>query len=139
MAFHIEGVAKINHGICVGTLLHYTMEFNLPACKNRFSVLAKVMCGTDGKSSDAKSATGAIAAVKRLYMDLDFPRKFEEGLFDQSRLPEMTDSIMNGIEGLTGRKREYPLTAVLNCPNIRKATKQDVIMLYQKTFEGWTY
>lgn len=138
MVFPIEGMAKIEHGVSVGTLLPHVMEFNLPASYSRFAVLARTMSESDGKMSEVEVAPSAIRAVKRLLVDLQFPRKYDKSLIDRKKIPEMTDMIMSGLYGGgLGKKKEYAMNAVLDMPNIRKATKKDVIELYEKAFEGW--
>ncbi len=43
MATPMEGMFKIPHGIAIGILLPYVMEFNLPASFERFATLARTM------------------------------------------------------------------------------------------------
>ncbi len=137
MTIPIEGMFKIPHGIAIGTLLPYVMEFNLPSSYQRFASLAKGMGEPDGERSVRDLAACAIIAIKRLLADLNFPRKYSDSQVDRKTIPQMAKMIMGGLDGVYDPKKEYPLNAVLPSVNIRKATMKDVIELYEKSFEGW--
>ena len=137
MIVAMEGMFKIPHGIAIGTLLPYIMEFNLTAGYQRFATLAKIMGELDTGRSMEELAHRSIYALKRLLIDLGFPRKFSEPQIDRKAIPELAKMVMGGLYGGYDPSKEYPLNAIVPSTNIRKATVKDVIDLYEKAFEGW--
>ena len=133
----LEGMFKIPHGIAVGILLPHVMEFNLPASYSRFASLAKAMGENKAGRSTEDLAPRAITALKRLFVDLDFPRKYSDSQIDRKAIPQMAAMAMGGQYALYDPSREYAMNAPVPSANIRKATMGDLINLYEKAFEGW--
>jgi alcohol dehydrogenase len=137
MTTPMEGMFKIPHGIAIGVLLPYVMEFNLPASLPRFADLAVTMGEPDDGRSIEEMAEAAISAVKRLLIDLDFPRKYAESQVDPKAIPQMARIVMGGLYAARDLTKEYPLNALVPTANIRRATMADVINLFEKAFKGW--
>ena len=137
MTTPLEGMFKMAHGIAVGILLPYVMEFNLPAAQERFADLAETMGESAEEGSLAELAPAAITAVKRLYVDLGFPRKYTDAEFDRKAIPQVARLVMGGLYAARDLAKEYPMHATVPSPNIRKATTADVIRLFERAFEGW--
>ena len=137
MTIPMEGMFKIPHGIAIGTLLPYIMEFNLPSSHQRFAMLAKHLGISDMGKSTEDLAPLAITYVKRLFVDLRFPKKYSDSQIDRKTIPQMAKMIMGGMYGVYDPNKEYTLNATVPSANIRKATMKDVIELYEKAFEGW--
>jgi alcohol dehydrogenase len=138
MTTPMEGMFKIPHGMAVGTILPYVMEFNLPASYQRFALLAKRMETSDCNRSAEELAPQAITAIKRLFIDLRFPRKYSEEQIDRKAIPQMAKMVMGGLHGeYYDPHREYPMNAVIPSVNLRKATMKDLIELYERSFKGW--
>lgn len=137
MTVPMEGMFKIPHGIAVGTLLPYVMEFNLPASYMRFATLAKTMNGSGTEGSISDLAPFAISTIKRLYLDLGFPKKYSESQIDRKTIPQMAKRIMAGLYGVYDPEKEYSANDIVPSVNIRKATMTDIIELYEKSFGGW--
>jgi alcohol dehydrogenase class IV len=133
----MEGRFNISHGEAVGILLPYVMEFNLPASHDRFAILAKTMGRTETQRSMRDLSAQAIVAVKELFVDLNFPRKYSDSIIDPKAIPEMAKMMMGGMYGQCDPNKEYPLTTIVPSANIRKSTIKDVLKLYQRAFEGW--
>jgi alcohol dehydrogenase len=133
----LEGMFKIPHGIAVGILLPPVMEFNLPASYERFASLAKAMGENEAGRSMEDLAPRAITALKRLLVDLDFPRKYPDSEIDRKAIPQMAAMAMGGQYTLSDPGRGYAMSAPVPSANIRKATMGDLIKLYEKAFEGW--
>jgi alcohol dehydrogenase class IV len=133
----MEGMFKIQHGIAIGVLLPHVMEFNLPASYQRFSILAKTMGEPDSGRSMEEPAPCAIRALKRLYVDLGFPRKYSDSQVDRKAIRQMAGMIMEGLYGKYDPTKEYPANAVIPSANIRKATMKDAMDLYERAFDGW--
>lgn len=137
MTIPMEGMFRISHGMAVGILLPYVMEFNLPASYQRFGILAKSMGEHDMGKSVGELAPHAISALKGLFIDLAFPRKYSSSQIDRKTIPQMANMIMGGLYGEHDLKKKYPMNAVIPSANIRKATIKDAIELYERSFEGW--
>ena len=137
MTIPIEGMFKVPHGVAIGIVLPHVMEFNLPAGLQRFAWLARAIGEPDAGRSLRDLAARAIAAIKRLFADLSFPRKFLDSQVDRQAIPQMAKMIMGGLYGVYDPSKEYPLNVILPSANIRKATMKNVIELYEKSFEGW--
>jgi alcohol dehydrogenase len=137
MSMRMEGMFTIPHGIVVGTLLPYVMEFNLTASYERYAVQAKNFEEpTIGKSLEA-SALYALMAVRRLFSALSFPKKYSASQIDRKAIPQMEQMIMGGMYEDYDPSKEYPMNGIVPSANIRKATIKHVVELYEKSFEGW--
>jgi alcohol dehydrogenase class IV len=137
MSSPMEATFKIPHGIAVGILLPHVMEFNLPASYQRFAALARAMGENDTGKSIYDMAPLAITCLKRLLVDLGFPRKFSALQADRKNIPGLAKIVMGGPYGVFDPNMEYPMNAPVPTFNIRKATMDDLIRLYEKAFEGW--
>ena len=137
MTIPIEGMFKVPHGVAIGIVLPHVMEFNLPAGLQRFAWLARAIGEPDAGRSLKDLAASAIAAIKSLFADLSFSRKFLDSQVDRKAIPQMAKMIMEGLYGVYDPSKEYPLNAILPSVNIRKATMKNVIEIYEKSFEGW--
>jgi len=137
MTIPMEGMFKIPHGIAIGTLLPYVMDFNLPASHKRFAALARILGEPGTGESEENLSRRAITAIKRFFVDLGFPRKYSDSQIDRNVIPQMAKMIMGGLYEAFDPKKEYPPNAIVPSANIRKATIKDVIELYEKSFEGW--
>ena len=108
MTTPLEGMFKMAHGMAVGTLLPYVMEFNLPAAQERFADLAETM----GEPAEGRSLTelapAAITAIKRLYVDLGFPRKYTDAEFDRKAIPQVARLVMGGSLRSSGSCERIP-------------------------------
>ncbi|MCJ7594168.1 MAG: iron-containing alcohol dehydrogenase [Desulfobacterales bacterium] len=137
MAGPVEVLFKIPHGIAVGVLLPYIMEFNLPAGHQRFAALARAMVGTDDIGYPGGLPEAAIRAVKGLFIDLDFPTKYSKSQVDPKSIPDMARTV--AAEAFAGfdPTGELPMNVPVASANIRRSTIGDLIRLYEKAFEGW--
>jgi len=137
MSSPVEGTYKIPHGIAVGILLPHVMEFNLPATYQRFATLARAMGENDRGRSIYDMAPCAITCIKRLLKDLGFPKKFSVSQVDPKAILGLAKIVMGGPYGIFNPNMEYPMNAPVPTFNIRKATMDDLIRLYERAFEGW--
>jgi alcohol dehydrogenase class IV len=133
----VEGMVKIPHGVAVGTLLPYVLEFNLPAAHARFASLAHAMGECDAEKPIEGLAPRALVAVKKLLTDLNFPRRYSESEIDRSAIPQMAAMAMGGQYSVYDASKKYSMTALVPSTNIRKATMSNLIELYEKAFDGW--
>ena len=141
MSNPVEGMFKVPHGISVGILLPHVMEFNLPASHSRFAALAKAMGQATGNADVGRLpeelAPRAIVALKRLLVDLDFPKKYSEPEVDRDAIPRMAALAMGGQFSLHDSSKGYSAKTPVPSANIRKTTMGDLVRLYEKALEGW--
>jgi alcohol dehydrogenase class IV len=137
MSNPVEGMFKVPHGISVGILLPHVMEFNLPASHSRLAALAKAMGESEAGRSPEELAARAIVALKRLLVDLDFPKKYSEPEVDRGAIPRMAVLAMGGQFSLHDSGKAYSAKTPVPSANIRKTTMGDLVRLYEKALEGW--
>jgi len=137
MTTPLDGMFKIAHGTAIGVLLPHVMEFNLPASFDRFASLAKAMGESGSGKTVEELAPRAVTAVKRLLVDLDFPRSYADAQIDPTAIPKVARIVMGGLYAARDLAKEYPMNAVVPSANIRKATMADIIRLFEKAFERW--
>ncbi len=137
IATPLEGMCRIPHGIAVGILLPYVMEFNLPASFHRFAMLARAMGEPESDRTQDELAKAALLRLKNLYLDLDFPRQFSDSQFDRKLIPQVARVVMGGLYAARDTTKEYPVTSVVPSANIRRTTMGDMIRLLERAFEGW--
>ncbi|RKO67567.1 iron-containing alcohol dehydrogenase [Desulfofundulus salinus] len=74
----LSGHAHVSHGMAVGLLLPYVMEFNAMARMEKFSKIA-IALGEDVKGlSLREAALRSVKAVRELVEDISLPRRLEE-------------------------------------------------------------
>ncbi|HHW45158.1 MAG TPA: iron-containing alcohol dehydrogenase [Desulfotomaculum sp.] len=74
----LSGHAHVSHGMAIGLLLPYVMEFNAMARMEKFSKIA-VALGEDVKGlSLREAALRSVKAVRELVEDISLPRRLEE-------------------------------------------------------------
>ena len=103
----------------------------------RFAMMGRAMGEPEAGQSLQDIAPRAVRAIKRLFSDLGFPRKFTDSQMDRRLIPQMANMIMREFYGEKDLNKEYPLSTLVPSANIRRATMKDVIELFEKAFEGW--
>ncbi len=71
LEYPIGAAVHCSHGAGNGLLLPYVMRFNLPARRERFAAIARLL----GESEDAERA---VTAVERLRADIGIPLRLRE-------------------------------------------------------------
>lgn len=119
MAHPLGARFDIPHGVANALLLPVVMEFNMPAAKAKYCNIAKAM-GVDitGMSTD-EGAKAAVAAVRKLSLDLGIPQTLREINIPESALGQLSNDAINDV--CTGG-------------NPREITEKDILCLYQKAF-----
>ena len=78
----------------------------------------------------------AIKSVKRLFVNLDFPRTFSTSQVDSEAIPDMARMVAEAVAGWEMTEDISADTPVLS-PNIRRSTVGDLISIFERAFEGW--
>jgi alcohol dehydrogenase class IV len=116
------GIYHVPHGLAVGILIPYVMEFNLPACEKETAQMAMAMGVADEDMTQAEMAWAAVDAVRDLYDILEFPDRLTEDLAPKEKIPELAANAM-------GR----PTTNM----NARKSSIEELTKIYEAAYRGW--
>jgi alcohol dehydrogenase class IV len=82
LEYPIGGAVHCSHGAGNGLLLPYVMRFNLPARRERFATIARLL-------GETEEAEGAVAAVERLRADIGIPLRLRDLGVRAEQLPEL--------------------------------------------------
>jgi len=115
-AFH-----HVPHGLANALMLPTVMEYNLPAAQEKFVELAQVT--RNGSGNSAATAEDFLVEIARLYRHLGLPTK----------LPEVVDPA--SFDDWADRTLENPLYTT----TIRQPSKPEIIDLYRRAKEVWSY
>lgn len=115
-AFH-----HVPHGLANALMLPTVMEYNLPAARNKFVELAQATGDIAMNSPAVPEAF--LHEVAQLYRRLGLP----------TRLPDVVDPV--SFDDWADRTIENPLFAT----TIRQPSKREIIELYQRAKEGWSF
>jgi len=110
-----------SHGLSCGLALPYVMDYNLPACVEKFLSIAACMREDVDGSSSLDGAFKAVAAVKRLIEDVGLPSSLKEAGVPKEDLPILAEELVN----------VYPRQN-----NPRAITKEEAVKLYERAWEG---
>lgn len=121
MAHQLGGYYNLPHGVCNAILLPYVESFNLMSNLNRFKEIASAM-GEDikGLSTD-DAAVKAIKAIERLSRQVGIPANLKELGVKPEDFEVMAENAKKDVCQLT---------------NPRKATKEEVIEIFKRAYEG---
>ncbi|MBC8080875.1 MAG: iron-containing alcohol dehydrogenase [Gorillibacterium sp.] len=120
MAHQLGSEYDLPHGVANAILLPYVMEFNLDSAVEKFASIARAMGeNTDGLTVE-EAAPLALAAVRRLSAEVGIP-ELKSTSFDPADVEKLATQAMNDV--CTGG-------------NPRAVTKEDLITLYLKAFQG---
>lgn len=113
---------KLPHGYQNGVLLPYVMEFNLPACEEKLARMVLALGEPPNGKGPRQLARAALRHLREFYLDLSFPRKFDQKEFPAQEIPQMVETALgNGFIQ----------------DNIRKSTEKDLTDLYEASLRGW--
>lgn len=121
MAHQLGGYYNLPHGVCNAILLPYVEAFNLIGNLNRFRDLAETMGENISGLSTGEAALKAIQAIQSLNSQLGIPANLKELGVKPQDFEIMAENAMKDVCALT---------------NPRKATKQQVIEIYTKAYNG---
>ncbi len=121
MAHQLGGYYNLPHGVCNAILLPYVEEFNNISNLNRFRDIAEAMGEKiEGLSTNDAAAKG-ILAIKRLSREVGIPRNLRGLGVKPEDFDIMAENAMKDACALT---------------NPRKYTKEQVVEIYRRAYEG---
>jgi alcohol dehydrogenase class IV len=116
------GLHHVPHGLAVGILIPYVMEFNLPACEKQTAKMAAAMGVASEDMTQAEMAWAALDAVRDLYDILEFPDRLTEDMVPKEKIPELVENAI-----------VRPTTKM----NLRKSSAEDLTKIYEAAYRGW--
>jgi len=121
LAYPLGGTFKISHGMSNSVLLPFVMQFNLPACVERYAEIGRVIgLKADGSREDLGSA--AIRAIRELSEKCAIPSSLAAIDIPESAIGDMSNAAME-------------VQRLLN-NNPREVTLDDARTIYQQAFRG---
>ena len=121
MAHQLGGYYNLPHGVCNAILLPYVEEFNLIGNLNRFRDLAEAMGEKVDGLSTGEAAAKAIQAIRTISKQVGIPANLKVLGVKPEDFEVMAENTMKDVCCLT---------------NPRKATKEQVIEIYRRAYEG---
>ncbi|MFQ3621204.1 MAG: iron-containing alcohol dehydrogenase [Spirochaetales bacterium] len=121
MAYPLGGEFKVSHGVSNSVLLPFVMEFNLPACTEKYARVAEAM-GIPKQGTDKEMARNAIHRVRAISQKIGIPSNLRELNIPASAIPLMAEGAMK-------------VTRLMN-NNPRALTLQEVEQIYRNSYEG---
>ena len=121
MAHQLGGYYNLPHGVCNAILLPYVEEFNLIGNLNRFRDLAEAMGEKIDGLSTGDAAAKAIQAIRTISKQVGIPANLKVLGVKPEDFEIMAENAMKDVCCLT---------------NPRKATKEQVIEIYRRAYEG---
>ena len=110
----------IPHGETVGILLPYVMEYNLPACPDRYAKMAEAMCVDISGMSDMEAGRMAVHKVKELIRETELPM-----LSDYMKPEDLTDAFI-----------EESIDNTCNFTNARDITLNSAKTIFERALAG---
>jgi 1,3-propanediol dehydrogenase len=117
MTHQVDGLIDRHHGETNASILPHVMEFNLPACPERFREIA-VALGEDVRGLDLADAAGrSIEAIRRLIADIGLAKGLGDIGLEEEFIPLLSRNAMKDACLVT---------------NPRNATLEDIEAIFRK-------
>ncbi|MEM2635115.1 MAG: iron-containing alcohol dehydrogenase [Nitrososphaerales archaeon] len=110
------------HGKCVAVTLPYVLEYNAIANMERLTYIAKLLGECVDELPLRDSAFRAAIAFKKLLDDLDMPSNLKALGVKREDIPNLAERVFKSPKHVAR--------------NPRKVTKEDMIKLFEKAYEG---
>ena len=95
---------NIPHGTAVAIVLPAVMQFNLPACVEKYAHLAKEL-GLGGKGSKRELAQKTVDAVRQLCEDVGIPARLSDVGVEADKLDAIAEYAANYIQARTNARK----------------------------------
>lgn len=120
MAHQLGGQYDAPHGVCCAILLPIVERFNIIACPDRFADLAVAMGENIDELSVREAADKSIDAMQQMNDDVNIPRSIKEIGADPKDFELMAENALKDGNAFS---------------NPRKATKEQIIELFQQAYD----
>lgn len=101
------------HGLGVGILLPYTMDFNQPAACAEYAEIGRVIGAAGEDASDDDAARAAIAAIRDLFVRIGIPASLKAIGVKPERLESIAELSLNAARLIENNPRKLDRAAVL--------------------------
>jgi len=126
VAFTFGAQHKIPHGVSVGIVLPYIMEYNLPLAQERLAEIAKAMGEETEKIPIRDAAKKAIIATKNLIESLEMPTCLKDVGIPKNEIDGMINRLLT--------KYKY----VYETSNPCSVTEEKIRQMYEKIWGGFS-
>ncbi|MBW1801389.1 MAG: iron-containing alcohol dehydrogenase [Deltaproteobacteria bacterium] len=120
ICFNLKGP----HGYKCGVFLPHAMEFNMPGCESKLARMETLLDETGHGKTTADLAGSFLRRIKKLFIDLDFPRKFKDADFSRDWIP----GFIKEARSFTPPFLEF---------NIREVTDADIERICELSLTDW--
>ena len=121
MAHQLGGQYDAPHGVCCALLLTTVEEYNLIACPDRFAQLAEIMGYDTTGLTTMQAAQKSIDGMREMCKAVGIPASIKKIGAKPEDFPLMAENALKDGNAFS---------------NPRKGTKQEIIDLYQKAYDG---
>lgn len=97
MAHPLGAFYDTPHGVANALLLPFVMAYNAPAAKAKYGEIAKAMGVKTGRMTVDQTAEAAIAAVRKLSLDVAIPQRLHEIGVKEVDLPALSQSAFKDV------------------------------------------
>lgn len=119
LSYPLGGEFHVAHGISNSVLLPHVMEFNLPACAERYAEVA-VALGAGRQADVTETATKGVRRVRELARECGAPVSLNDLKVPRAAIPQMAEAAMRVTRLLKNNPRELTLP--------------DAIAVYERAF-----
>ncbi|XRJ97284.1 iron-containing alcohol dehydrogenase [Latilactobacillus sakei] len=121
MAHQLGGQYDAPHGVCCALLLPIVEEFNIVACPDRFAELARAMGENTDSLSTRDAAELAIKGMRQMAADVGIPTSIKAIGAKPADFEMMAENALKDGNAFS---------------NPRKATKAEIVALFQKAYDA---
>lgn len=100
------------HGLGVGILLPFTMEYNLPLAAAQYAEIARAIGAASSSQSEEEAAAAAISHVRALFSRIGIPATLKEIKIDESRLGTLAELSLNAARLIENNPRPLDQTTI---------------------------
>lgn len=118
LAYPLQGLNRVQHGIANSLLLPYVMSFNVHGNIPKFAEVASLMGMPTAQMSRHEAATSAAEACKKLSEDIGIPQHMKEVGIHEDQLEELVDGALEVHRLLINNPRP------IQSPDIRRIYKE---------------
>lgn len=111
----------VHHGVSMGLIMPYAMQFNMIGCIFRMRDIAEVMGQDTTGMSDREAALQAIKTIYELQKDVGLPTNLKQVGVEEEKIPEMSEKAFHDVDMST---------------NPRKASIEDIKNIYKMALKG---
>lgn len=110
--YPIGALTSTAHGLGIGTLLPYTMDFNLPSATREYAEIGRAIGVSSTGQPDIEAATEAIAAIRSLLKTIGIPESLHEIGIHEDQLESISALSMNATRLVENNPRSLDPSAI---------------------------